>query len=405
MKILVYSLNFAPELTGIGKYSGEMARWLAEHGYDVRVVTAPPYYPQWRVGAGYAAGAYRREQWHGVRVQRCPLWVPRRVTGVKRLIHLASFAASSFPALLAQLRWRPDVVWVVEPALFCAPGALLLAKLTGARSWLHVQDFEVDAAFEMGLLKALWLRALVAACEGWLMRRFDMVSTISAAMLRRLRDKGLDPSGLAPLPNWVDISGISPLSGPSRFRAELGIPPDAVVALYSGNMGAKQGLDVIAAAARQLSGEQGIVFVFCGEGAARQDLVAQCEGLPNVRMLPLQPAERLNDLLGLADIHLLPQRAAAADLVLPSRLTSMLASGRPVVATAAPGTEIAHTVEGSGSGIVVPPEQPHHLAEAVRALASAPALRAALGAAARAYAEKELDVHLIMGRFHAALRG
>jgi colanic acid biosynthesis glycosyl transferase WcaI len=405
MKILVYSLNFAPDLTGVGKYSGEMASWLAEHGYEVRVVTAPPYYPQWRVSPGYAAASYRREQWQGVQVQRCPLWVPERLSIVKRLVHLVSFAVSSFPALMAHARWRPDVVWVVEPALFCGPAALLLAKMVGARNWLHVQDFEVDAAFEMGLVKSRWLRSAVGACDRWLMRRFDKVSTISGAMLQRLRDKGVDPARLVAFPNWADISGIAPLERPSPYRAELGIPDDAIVALYSGNMGAKQGLEVLAAAAQRLRDERAIVFVFCGDGAAKADLVAQCDGLPNVRMLPLQPLERLNDLLGLADIHLLPQRADAADLVMPSKLSGMLASGRPVVVTAASGTELAQAVERSGSGIVVPPEHPGRLARAVRALAWAPERRAVMGASARAYAEKELGADMILGRFDAALQG
>lgn len=402
---MIYSLNFAPELTGIGKYSGEMAAWLAERGHEVRVVTAPPYYPQWQVAPGYAAGSYKQENWRGLQINRCPLWVPTRVTGLKRLIHLASFAASSFPALLAQFRWRPDVVWVAEPALFCTPGALLLAKMTGARSWLHVQDFEVDAAFQMGLLKSQRLRSAVSAFERWLMQRFDKVSTISRPMLTRLHDKGVDPQRTVSFPNWVDTADIAPLARISSYRGELRIPPDAVVALYSGNMGAKQGLDVLASAARDLHSQTDVIFVFCGDGAAKADLQAQCAGLLNVRMLPVQPLERLNDLLGLADIHLLPQRADAADLVLPSKLTGMLASGRPVVVTAAPGTELAQVVAGSGSGVVVPPEDPGRLADAVRQLAADHARRIAMGAAARAYAERELDVRMILERFEAALRG
>ncbi|MDF2462997.1 MAG: glycosyl transferase [Ramlibacter sp.] len=405
MRLLIYTLNFAPELTGIGKYSGEMASWLATRGHEVRVVTAPPYYPKWEVSPGYSGSSYKREEWQGVQVQRCPLWVPKRVTGIKRLIHLASFAASSLPVLLAQVRWRPDVVWVVEPALFCTPGALLAAKLCGARTWLHVQDFEVDAAFEMGLLKSRGLRSAVSGFERWLMRRFDRVSTISRQMLKRLLDKGVNPDRTVSFPNWVDITGIAPLANVSPYRSELNIPPGSIVALYSGNMGAKQGLEVLASAAHKLRQESGIVFVFCGDGAAKADLQGQCGGLTNVRMLPLQPLDRLNELLGLADIHLLPQRADAADLVLPSKLTGMLASGRAVLVTAAPGTELAQVVESSGCGMVVPPEDPDRLAAAVMQLASDARVRASMGAAGRTYAERELDVHTILERFEGALRG
>ena len=132
MKLLIYGINFAPELTGIGKYTGEMAQWLAHAGHEVRVITAPPYYPDWKVAPGHSASRYRSESWQGVRVIRAPLWVPHQPGGLKRLLHLASFALTSLPALFAQWRWKPDVVWVVEPPLMCAPAAVAFAALRGA---------------------------------------------------------------------------------------------------------------------------------------------------------------------------------------------------------------------------------------------------------------------------------
>ena len=142
--------------------------------------------------------------------RRCPLWVPPRPGGAKRLVHLASFALSSLPVMLAQIVWRPQVVWVVEPALFCAPTALLVVRLSGAKAWLHVQDFEVDAAFELGLLKGERLRSAVNGVERWLMRRFDVVSTISQRMHQRLRAKGVDAPKAKMAANWVinDLLGV-----------------------------------------------------------------------------------------------------------------------------------------------------------------------------------------------------
>lgn len=380
-----------------------MARWLAEQGHEVRVITAPPYYPEWAVHAGYTAGAYKREAWHGVDVIRCPIWVPRKVSGLKRLLHLASFALSSLPVALAQFRWRPDVVWTVEPALFTAPGALLAAKLSGARSWLHVQDFEVDAAFAMGLLKGEGLRKLVLRCESWLLRRFDRVSTISYRMLELAARKGVEEDRLVHFPNWVDISGITPLQRPSSYRAELGIPQDAVVVLYSGNMGAKQGLEILADTAHALSDDPRIFFILCGQGVGKDDLVQRCRDLVNVRFLPLQPVECLNELLGAADLHVLPQRADAADLVLPSKLTGMLASGRAVIATADAATELGQVILQWGTGELVPPEDGAALSEALRRLADDPERRRAMGHAARGYAERELHADTILGRLEEQL--
>lgn len=417
MKVLLSTLNFTPELTGIGKYSGEMAAWLAARGHAVRVVTAPPYYPDWQVGEGYSGVCYSREEWivspsrndgpggsdgaKGLVVFRCPLWVPPKPSGLKRLVHLASFALSSLPIMLRQVFWKPDVVWMVAPAFFCAPGAWLTAKLSSAPAWIHVQDYEVDAAFDLGLLKGKLLRRMVLAAERWMFLRFDVVSTISHRMLERAADKGVAANRLALFPNWVDIAAVHPEMHCDDFRAELGAAPDQVIALYSGNMGGKQGLEILAQAAALLQANPRLLFVFCGNGAGRADLMAQCAGLPNVRFLDLQPLEKLGTMLASADIHLLPQRADAADLVMPSKLTGMLASGRAVVATAHAGTEVARVVEGCG--LVVPPENPRAFADAIAALAEDAVTRERYGVSARRYAEENLEKEAVLRRFEAQL--
>jgi len=402
MKLLVYGINFAPELTGIGKYTGEMVAWLTARGHEVRVVTAPPYYPDWAVRPGYHASRYAKETWCGATVLRVPLWVPRKASGAKRLLHLASFALTSVPALLAQWRWKPDVVWVTEPPLFCTPAALAFARLRSAKAWLHIQDYEVDAAFDLGLLKGARLRAFVAAVERGLMRRFDRISTISQRMIERARSKGTEDARLVFLPNWADISAIQPLAGCSPYRAELGIRSDAVVALYSGNISAKQGLEMLAEAALLLKDHPNLEFVFCTNGAGRAELVKRCEQLTNVRFLDLQPVDRLGDLLGLADIHLLPQRADAADLVMPSKLTGMLSSGRPVVAGARVDTELGKVA--SECGMAVPPDDAKAFAAAIVSLASQPERRRELGRLARAHAEARFDRDAVLAQFESDLQ-
>lgn len=324
MKILIYSANYAPEPTGIGKYSGEMAEWLVSKGHDVRVVAAPPYYPNWRVDKAYQWPPYQREQLNGVDVWRAPLWVPSSPGGVKRVLHLLSFALSSAPVMLRQVFWNPDVVLTVAPALACAPVGWLTGSLCNATTWLHVQDFEVDVAFQMNLLKGRFLKSLALRLERGLFKQFDKVSTISTKMIEKLRQKGLDDERIALFPNWVDIAGVNPLTRTSAYREKLDIKADQKVALFSGTWGSKQNLLSIPEAARALTHRPDIVFVICGDGVMRGQLEAACEGLPNVRLLPLQPKEQLCELLGMADIHLLTQSAEAEDLVLPSKLTGML---------------------------------------------------------------------------------
>ena len=403
MRLLIIGLNFAPELTGIGKYTGEMAAWLARRGHDVTVVTTRPYYPEWK-RPGWAGWTWRSETWEGCRVVRCPLYVPRRQTGLRRILHLSSFGLSCIPAALAQIpRGRADVVMVMAPTQFSAPAAWLAARLMRAKAWLHVLDLELDAAFELGFIRNRPAVALGRRLERWLMRRFDRVSTISSRMLEAIERKGVPRERLLLFPNWVDTDAFKPLSCPVALRRELGIPEDRCCVLYSGSMGRKQGLEHVIAAARSLvgSGESSPLFLLAGAGPARAELEASARELGNVRFLPLQPAARFNEFLNVADIHLLPQRREASDLVMPSKLLAMLASGRPVIAMAPRDSELDRALVEAG--VVTPPEDPVPLAAAIRDLAADPGRRRAMGEAAARLARKSMHSETILQELEARL--
>lgn len=412
MRILIYGINFYPELTGIGKYTGEMASWLAQRGHDVRVVTAPPYYPAWNVREDYRGTLYRTERVPGEPVvYRTPLYVPEKPTGLKRMAHLCSFMLGSLPIMLRQCFWNPDVVFTVEPTFFGAPLALLVAKATGAASWLHVQDFEIDAAFDLGLLPAEGpVHALALGLERAFTCAFTRVSTISQKMVERAETKGVPADHITLFPNWVDIHSVYPKDpgASNSFRRELSLG-GKIVLLYSGNMGAKQGLELLAPLAASFENDPNVHFLFCGDGAFRPTLESLVSGHSNVTLLALQPLDRLNDLLNAADIHLLPQRAGAADLVMPSKLTGMLSSGRPVIATADPGTQVARVVAGEfpsqACGLVVPAEEPAALHAAVERLIADSALRTQLGANARCHAVRNLGKQQVLEQFERDLEG
>jgi len=280
--------------------------------------------------------------------------------------------------------------------------ALLTARLSGAKAWLHVQDFEVNMAFEMGFLRWDWLRRLAFGFDRFLMRRFDQVSTISVSMRGQLLQKGVLPERVCDFPNWANVAEIFPLSWPSELHKTLSISEGEVVALYSGNMGKKQGLELLIEAAQRMAVSMpALRFVLCGEGAAKAHLQRMAIGLNNILWLPLQPLDQMNELLNLADFHLLPQRADAADLVMPSKLTNMLASGRPVIATALEDTEVSRVV--LGCGLVTPPGDVDALVTAIQQLAEDGELRASFGQAARAYALQNLAKDAILRRFKADL--
>lgn len=362
--ILVYGMNFSPEFAGVGKYTGEIVEHLVKEGADVSVVTAPPHYPGWQVRAGFR-NRFSSSRAPGLRVTRCPLLLRQRMRGIWRLVAPATFALTSAPLAIAEILWRrPKVVLLVEPTLLAAPVALGAARLVGARTVLHVQDLEVDAAFVIGhLANFRLLKRLGIAFERFCYRHMDSVITISNSMADRIVEKGVPRDRVSVVRNWVDLDHIHPLEDSNAYRRELGFADDDFIVLYAGNVGAKQGLGVLLGAAERLVGKERLKFVIAGEGPAKQDLVSRFGHLPNVRFLPFQPAERLNAFLNLADLHALPQDAGAADLVLPSKLGGMLASGRRIVVTADPETEMARFVEGAA--LVVEPGNAAVLADAI----------------------------------------
>ncbi len=370
-KILIYAMNYSPEVAGVGRYTGEIGEHFAAMGHEVAVVTTIPHYPGWKASPPYRNGRYCSETRAGVTIVRCPLVLRERMGGIWRFVAPLSFALMSAPvALWRVLRHRPDIVLCVEPTLMSAPVAVVAARLVGARSVLHVQDLEVDASFAVGhLAESAWLKRLARVLETRLLRGFDRVITISAAMAERLERKGVPSERIATVRNWVDLDLVKPVEGISPYREELGIAETDRVILYSGAIGAKQGFGDLIAAASRLSHRADIKFLIAGEGPAKHELAARAASLPNVVFLPFQPYARLSDFLGLADIHVLPQAAGAADLVLPSKLGGMFASGRRVIVTAARGTELASFVEGAA--IVVPPADAAALAEAIEQAADA----------------------------------
>ena len=208
-------------------------------------------------------------------------------------------------------------------------------------------------------------------------------------MLAKLTDKGVAQHRQVLFENWVNLQQIYPLPPAQSLRSELAIPADKVVVLYSGNMGKKQGLEIVVQAAQQLQHRHEILFILCGDGVERRQLAQSTAGMDNIRFLDLQPLAQLNALLNTADIHLLPQLPGAQDLVMPSKLTNILASGKPVIATAEPDSQVAQVA--SQAGLVVPPQHLSAFVAAIDTLAGDANKRHQLGACGREFACEKLD--------------
>lgn len=410
MKFLIYGLNYAPESTGIGKYTGGMSEWLASKRHNIVVICGMPHYPQWRLDSAYADGRSRTEENAGVRIQRASHHVPPadKLSALTRIRLETTFTLSAARYWLPRFfrHDKPDVVIAVTPPMQIGVWPLLYSWIRRVPWVLHVQDLQVDAALRLNMLKVGVLGRLLYGIEGFLLHRATCVSTITEAMRARIIAKGVSAERVWLYPNWADIVAISPGARGNSFRQSLGIAEDTLLVLYAGNMGEKQGLEIVLQAAEHCRDDTRLLFLMVGDGGAKARLQKQAEaiGLPNVQFLPVQPLEHLNDMLAAGDIHLVVQKRDAADLVMPSKLTNILAAGRVCVATTDPGTALYDTVHEHETGRVVPPGDAVALTEAIRALADDPSLREACGHRARKYAERHLDKERILMAFEAQLQ-
>jgi colanic acid biosynthesis glycosyl transferase WcaI len=352
----------------------------------------------------YRRPAWRREWLEGVEVLRAPLYAPARVTGKGRLLHELSFGASClawWPSLWAR-SW--DAVLAVCPLLQSGLIPALLARRQNIPFIFHVQDLQLDAARELAIIQQPFLFALLERLEGFLFTRAQAVTTISRAMAARIEDKGVPPARVHLLPNWADLEGIKPGKRRNALRRELGLNGETMV-LYAGNMGEKQGLELILAAAALTRHDPDIRYILAGEGAARPRLMARARqlALDTVRFLPLQLRERFPLLLAAADIHLVVQKDQASDLVMPSKLGNILAAGRPFIATARPETELGRVALESQAGLLVPPGDAASLAQAIVNLARKPEARKKMAHKARKFAEAGWGRDKIMAKWESLL--
>lgn len=367
MRILIYGINFSPELTGIGKYNGEMAEWLLSKGHEVIVVTAPPYYPEWKLKGEYK-NFYSYKRTRNLTLIRCPLYIPSKPSTLKRLIHLISFSISSFIPIICLIFWKPDVILQVAPTLLTSIQTLVLSKLSKAKSVLHIQDFEIDAMFKLAMAKTNLFKKIAFKIEKIIFNSFDSISTISTGMIKKLIDKGVKEEKVIYFPNWSEIDRFKDETKDLEYLNSLGIDRNKKIILYSGNMGHKQGLDKVIEVAYELKVNREFLFVLVGDGAVKKDLINHTKklNLTNVIFLPLQSYEDLPKLLASADCHLVVQKANAADLVLPSKLTNILSVGGNAVITAEKNTTLGSLCEKNpGIAVLAKPESVQEIKEGI----------------------------------------
>jgi len=251
----------------------------------------------------------------------------------------------------------------------------------------HVADLQPDTALDLGMVQPGLFSRLLYAVERLAYRHAAVVSTLTEPMRARIIAKGIPVDKVLLFADWSDPQ-LFTLNGQSAAnRSELGLG-DRFLVLHAGNMGVKQGLDVVLDAALQTRSDPDIVYLLVGDGAMRPHLESRARdlGLSNVRIIPLLEHERFLQLLGAADLCLVTQQRTVADVVFPSKVLTLLSAGKPVIASVTGGSAVANVVDGAGAGMIVTPEDGVALVDAIEALRADPSRRAAMSAAGRAYA-------------------
>lgn len=403
MKLLVYGINYYPEIIGTGKYNTEMCEWFASMGHSVDVITALPYYPQWEVYPEYKNKKWHKEIINGVNVNRAPLYVPAKVTGKTRVMHELSFGLSTLYYWIPIFFRRYDVVIGVCPPFQTGLYPYLYSICKNKIFIYHIQDLQVDTAKNLRMLNNRGLLYILGKIENYLLRKSTLISTISEGMRNNIIAKGINKDAILLFPNWVDTEFIRPLNREESLRKEWGFQDDDRIVMYSGNIGVKQGLDIVINVANRFRNSKKLYFILVGEGAGKDKLVelAGRNKLKNVRFYPVQPNEELPQLLASADIHLIIQRRLASDLVMPSKLTGILSSGGAAIITAEKGSALYEVININNIGILIEPDDEESLYRAVKENIEKDLTE--IRENARAYAKRHLDKKNVLSNFEKEL--
>ncbi len=399
MRILIYSYNYAPEPIGIAPLITELAEGLVKRGHEVRVVTGMPNYPERQIYEGYRGKLYLTEKTNGVAVQRSYVWIRPQPSLIDRLLLEVTFVLTSFVHALKGK--RPDVILLTSPPLPVSVPAALLGWIHRTPVVLNLQDILPEAAVHVGLLQNPKLIRIFEVLEKFAYRTATKISVIADGFVDNLLNKGVPKDKIEQISNWVDVDFIRPLPKENNeFRATHQLS-DKFVVLYSGNIALTQGLETVISAAVHLLHIPEIAIVIVGEENALERLRQYrdtCKAT-NVILLPFQPRAKLPEMLAAADIGLVVQKSNVISFNMPSKIPLLLASGRAIVASVPATGTAARAIQQSGSGIIIPPEDPAALAATIEDLYYNPDKVKQLGEKSRHYAMENYSFEQALDRY------
>lgn len=393
-KIVIIGINYYPEDSAIGLYSTEKAEYLASKGFEVTVITGFPYYPQWEIREDYKSKGYLvKEVINGVKVFRSKQYVPKDPTFLKRIIHLTSFTFGNFLNLFRIE--KPDIVISIIPFTTSSLLGWFLKKRYNAKHWIHIQDFEFDAAIDSGLLKGNKKSVIksLQRIEKFVLKKADVVSTISYGMISKLKTK--TKTNTYYLTNWVDVKKFSD----NTLDVHRYLKSNSFKILYSGNIGAKQDWGFFVEVLNGLKNIPNIEVIVVGEGAEKENVLQKLENYHFVKHYNLVPYKELPSLLSSADLHILFQKIDVIDTVMPSKILGMMASTKPSIVTGNLKSEVAKVFKDSNGGFYFDGRSVENIINQIILLQQNKNMCIELGQNAKEYVEEKYSKNKVLNKF------
>jgi glycosyltransferase involved in cell wall biosynthesis len=406
--VLVLSINYAPELTGFSPHVAAFCEHLAAQGYHVTVFTGFPFAPNWSRWPEYRGRFKMREDRAGVRIVRHTHFIPRTPRSFfQRILMEGSFCATAILSLIS-FRSRPDLLIYVGAQPSIAMLSRFWGWLLGIPYGVMINDLAAGAAADVGILKPGILQRLLQAFEASAYRAASGAVVLCQGFKTALVAWGYPENRIRIIPSPIDIERVRPMATDLELRRRHGFSSENFVVLFAGSMGLKQGLANVIAAARLLATEAPeIRWLLVGDGETRAQLERLIEesGLAKtVRLIPFLPAEQISNMLSMGDILLLNQLASVKDTVIPSKLLTYMASGRPVLAAVNAASQAADLLRATAGGRIIPPEDSVALAAAVKEMQKDSYELLRMGRVNRQYAVDHFDQRQVLRRLESFVR-
>jgi glycosyltransferase involved in cell wall biosynthesis len=402
MKITLVGINYRPELTGIAPYSAGIAEGLAARGHEVTVVTGLPHYPEWRVAESYDEAVDSPTVVNGVLVRRVRHYVPETPTPRGRVRMEVSFAK----AILNADWGSPEVVVAVSPSLLGT--AAVVARARGIPVGIIVQDLYSRGVVETGAMRGRPASA-VAWLERQVLRKATAVSVIHSRFVDALAAIGVEKNHMTIIRNWVHIGDVVTNKSSATTRSEFGWAPEEIIVMHTGNMGVKQGLENVVAAAKLLDESAPesapIRFVLIGDGNRRRKIEEISHGVSCLELRQPLPSDDFRAALNAADILLVNEKRGVGEMAVPSKLTTYFAAGKPIVAATDANSGSAEEMRSAGAGLVIAPDQPRALLEAIRTISVDSEMKKNFGVSGERYAHDLLSAEHALSEYEAWIAG